>query len=187
MSTDHALPTSRRRRLAWTTTLGLVLGLGAPTLATGPASAQPVPQARHPYCYAAGFSEPPGVRPYATTWSHVGSRTTNGYTYRYWMVERVGSSALYYDSSFVATCSGDSLVSTSVTMTPTNAAGTPKCTSTGDLTVGTGVRERFTGQRVSRAGSPVVLTVTFRYWHREAQYVDTGLQWNYQSSSVVMC
>jgi hypothetical protein len=184
MSADHVLPASGRRRPATLLlALGCVLGLTAPVVVAGPASAQPTARAAdNPLCYAGGWSEVPAGR----LWTRIGARSNSGYAYQYWMVEWRSSSGLYYyESSVVAKCSGDSLVS-SFTIGSTDGTGLTACTSPGDYSVG-GYRERFVGQRVARFGSPVVLTYTFRYWHREAQLIVNPLQWSYVSSSVVQC
>ncbi|WP_405094907.1 hypothetical protein [Micromonospora sp. NBC_01412] len=186
MSPTHALPTFRRRRPSTLLlVLGLALSLVAPTLVTTPASARLAPQAAHILCYAGGFSEPPGPgRPVALTWSHIGSRSNGSYTYRYWMVQEVSGSTLYYRNSYVAKCSGDSLVSTTE-ITPTDGFGTAACTSTVDRYPTSSDAERFAGQRTSWE-RPFLTTRTFRYWHREWLSVST-LQWVYGSSYAVRC
>ncbi|MCX4473803.1 hypothetical protein C5N14_06700 [Micromonospora sp. MW-13] len=186
MSPNHAPPTFRRRRPSTLLlVLSLMLGLAAPTALTTPASARPTPQAADPLCYASGFSQPPDIsRPLALTWSHVGSRSNGSYTYRYWMVQELSGSTWYYRNSYVASCSGDSLLS-STEIPTTDGFGTAACTSTADRYPAESEAERFVGQRTSWQ-RPYLAILTFRYWHQE-WFSYATLRWAYGSSYAVRC
>ncbi|GIJ23594.1 hypothetical protein [Micromonospora lutea] len=188
MSVDHVPITSRPRRpSALLLVLGLVVGLVAATALISPAKARTVtPLSAEPLCATVGFSQPPGIsNPLALTWSHIGNRTNGGVTYRYWMVQELHGSTLLYRNSYVARCSGVTLLS-SATIPTSSAFGTPSCTSSGDYSPPTSAStERYVGQRASRESS-FIANLTFRYWHRERLSIVT-LTWVYDSSFVARC
>ncbi|MGC5053148.1 hypothetical protein ACLQ2S_17035 [Micromonospora sp. DT48] len=188
MPVNHAPVTFRPRRPAKVLlALGLLLGLVASTALVSPASARDVTaSSADPLCNSSGFSQPPGpLTPIALTWSHIGSRSNSGTTYRYWMVQEVYTSTVVYRNSYVVRCSGTTLLST--TLIPTNGGfGTPYCTSSGDYNPpASSTTARYVGQRTSRE-SGFIGALTFRYWHREWLSVAT-LKWVYDSSYVVRC
>lgn len=187
MSPHHALLASRSRRRpsALLLLLGLILGLAAPTAVAAPASAGPDALAR-PFCTSSGFFEPNPANPsIGTTYTLIGARTTEGFAYRYWMVQAGTSSSQTYQYSLLAKCNGLVLVS-STELETTTASGTIHCTRSTDISSPyTVYTERYVGQR-GVPGSGLVLPSTIRYWHRETLPFGTAI-WLYHSSYVVRC
>ncbi|MFF3856584.1 hypothetical protein [Micromonospora sp. NPDC002575] len=185
MSSRHAQRAFRRRPSALILALGLALGLITSTALTSPASARPTAQAADPLCYADAFSQPPGIgNPTALAWWRVGNRSTGGYTYRYWMVQDPTGSTWYYRSSYVAKCSGDSLLS-STEIPTSDGFGTAACTSSADRFPAESEAERYVGQRASWDRG-YISQVPFRYWQRE-WFSYATLRWVYSSAYVVRC
>ncbi|MEU6074047.1 hypothetical protein [Micromonospora sp. NPDC047074] len=189
MSPHHTLFASRprRRRPTLLLILGLVLGLAAPTVVAAPASAGPGVLSAH--CSTSGFFEPNPVDPsIGTTWTLIGARSNEAFTYRYWMAQQPpsGSSILYYRYSLVAKCNSGNFLISSTTLTTTGASGTAYCTSSTDITPpASAVTYRYVGQRWVRTQG-ITPTATIRYWHVE-RFSYVSLTWTYDSSYVVRC
>ncbi|MFF3853384.1 hypothetical protein [Micromonospora sp. NPDC002575] len=187
MSPHHTLFASRSRRRppALLLLLGLILGLAAPTAVAAPASAGPVVLAGS-FCTSSGWFEPNPANPsIGTTYTLVGARTTEGFAYRYWMVQAGSSSSQLYQYSVLAKCNGIFLVS-STELTTTTASGTIYCTRYTDISSPASlVTERYVGER-GVPGSGLVLPSTIRYWHGETLPFGTAI-WLYHSSYVVRC
>lgn len=154
------LPMSpHRRRPTLLLLLGLALGLVVPALVAAPASARPGAQNSNSLCYSDGFSL---VQPAPQTWTHVGTRSLNGYAYRHWMVQEYQGS---YLASYVAKCSGTSLISTT-SLTAEGGHGTTACTSYTDINPPFAIyAHRYAGQRTSYVAG-LIAPVTFRYWQK---------------------
>lgn len=170
-----------RRRPLLLLLLGLLLGVVAPATVAAPASALPRAQGADPHCSADGFSL--NVSPVPQAWTHVGTRSLGAYAYRHWMVQEYRGSTLPYLTSYVAKCSGTTLVSrTPLTTEP--GRGTTACTSYTDINPPLAIyNHRYVGQRGSTAYG-YISTVTFRYWQ---QVLNGGIVVTEPTSYVVMC